>query len=239
VYDGSTWEVYAQVGGQGGNAVTLNGIQTLTNKTLTSPTITSSALITASSGLLEYDGKVPYFTPQGLQRGVVPGMQYYRLNTNRALVSSTSAQSIFGVGVTLSSNTTYAFQAIIAAQKTTTTTSHAYTLGFGGTATVDSIGYGLIRTFDTGGFYPAGGATTVGGFVDTVVSPAIIGASASATNYQSLQLNGTVNITTGGTFIPQITISATGPIYTIQTNSYFLIYPIGQAGSNTSVGTWA
>ena len=35
VYDGTTWEVYAQVGGNGGTAVTLNGVQTLTNKTVT------------------------------------------------------------------------------------------------------------------------------------------------------------------------------------------------------------
>jgi len=34
VYSGSTWEVYAQVGGNGGNAVTLTGTQTLTNKTI-------------------------------------------------------------------------------------------------------------------------------------------------------------------------------------------------------------
>jgi hypothetical protein len=34
VYDGTTWEVYAQVGGNGGTAVTLNGTQTLTNKTI-------------------------------------------------------------------------------------------------------------------------------------------------------------------------------------------------------------
>lgn len=34
VYDGTTWEVYAQVGGNGGNAVTLAGVQTLTNKTI-------------------------------------------------------------------------------------------------------------------------------------------------------------------------------------------------------------
>jgi hypothetical protein len=37
VYDGSTWEVYAQIGANGGDAVTLNGVQTLTNKTLTDP----------------------------------------------------------------------------------------------------------------------------------------------------------------------------------------------------------
>jgi hypothetical protein len=34
VYDGTTWEVYAQIGGQGGTAVTLAGVQTLTNKTM-------------------------------------------------------------------------------------------------------------------------------------------------------------------------------------------------------------
>jgi hypothetical protein len=34
VYDGTTWEVYAQIGGQGGSVVTLDGTQTLTNKTM-------------------------------------------------------------------------------------------------------------------------------------------------------------------------------------------------------------
>jgi hypothetical protein len=41
VYDGTTWEVYAQVGGNGGTVVTLTGTQTLTNKTLTAPVITT------------------------------------------------------------------------------------------------------------------------------------------------------------------------------------------------------
>jgi hypothetical protein len=52
VYDGTTWEVYAQIGGNGGTAVTLNGVQTLTNKTLTSPTLTTPVLGTPSSGTL-------------------------------------------------------------------------------------------------------------------------------------------------------------------------------------------
>lgn len=34
VYSGTTWDVYAQVGGNGGTAVTLAGVQTLTNKTI-------------------------------------------------------------------------------------------------------------------------------------------------------------------------------------------------------------
>jgi hypothetical protein len=54
VYDGTTWEVYAQVGGQGGSAVTLSGTQTLTNKTISgsSNTLTNVSLTSAVTGTL-------------------------------------------------------------------------------------------------------------------------------------------------------------------------------------------
>jgi hypothetical protein len=35
VYNGGTWDVYAQIGGNGGTAMTLNGTETATNKTFT------------------------------------------------------------------------------------------------------------------------------------------------------------------------------------------------------------
>lgn len=44
VYDGTTWEVYAQIGGNGGTVVTLNDTQTLTNKTLADPAIIGTIL---------------------------------------------------------------------------------------------------------------------------------------------------------------------------------------------------
>jgi len=197
-----------------------------------------STLITPEIGTLEYDGGELYFTPLGTQRGLVPSMQYYRLNSTLAMASSTSAQSILGVGVTLSSNIVYAFQAYYAMIKTTTTTSHTYGIGFGGTSTVSSIGYSVIRYFDTSGFSTVASPAYTG-FIATTSNTTLIGPSASATNYQTIQINGIVTVSGTGTFIPQITISATGPIYTIQPNSYFSIYPIGEAGSNTSVGTWA
>ena len=34
VYDGTTWEVYAQIGGNGGNVLTTDAVQTVTNKTI-------------------------------------------------------------------------------------------------------------------------------------------------------------------------------------------------------------
>ena len=42
VYDGTTWTVYAQIGGNGGTAVTLDGTQTLTNKTLGATTLSGT-----------------------------------------------------------------------------------------------------------------------------------------------------------------------------------------------------
>jgi hypothetical protein len=41
VYDGTTWEIYTQIGGNGGTAVTLTGVQTLTNKTIEAGTFTN------------------------------------------------------------------------------------------------------------------------------------------------------------------------------------------------------
>lgn len=198
----------------------------------------STALTTAVAGTLEYDGKVPYFTPQGTQRGLMPGMQYYRLDSTLAMASSASAQSILGVGVTLSSSTVYQFVAYYAMIKTTTTQSHTWGIGFGGTATLNNIAYKYSRYFDTAGFNTLT-SNLFGGFVTTASNTTMIGASASATNYQWIELMGVVSINAGGTFIPQITISTTGPIYTLQGGSYFAIYPVGASGANTSVGTWA
>jgi hypothetical protein len=44
VYIGTTWSVYASVGAFSGDIVTLNAIQTVTNKTLTSPTVNSPTI---------------------------------------------------------------------------------------------------------------------------------------------------------------------------------------------------
>jgi hypothetical protein len=44
VYDGTTWQLYIQVGANSGTVVTETGTQTLTNKTLTSPTLTSPSI---------------------------------------------------------------------------------------------------------------------------------------------------------------------------------------------------
>jgi len=195
-------------------------------------------LTSAEAGAMEYDGKVPYFTPQGTQRGIIPGMQYYELNSTLALSATTAAQAWLGVGCTLSAGTVYAFQGTYVTIKTTTTTSHTLGSGFGGTATLNNIGYWLVRYFNATGFATVN-ETPACGYIQTAASTTTMSATTAATQYQVLTFNGIVSVNAGGTFIPQVTTSASGPIYTGQIGSYFSIWPIGTAGTNISVGTWA
>lgn len=76
VYDGTTWEVYAQIGGNGGNAVTLAGVQTLTNKDLTSGTNTfpsSLATLTGTQTLTNKTLTAPTSTGEIYDNGSVRG----------------------------------------------------------------------------------------------------------------------------------------------------------------------
>lgn len=240
VYDGTTWEVYAQVGGQGGNVVTLDGVQTLTNKTLTVPKITSAALTTATAGMLEYDGKVPYFTPQGLQRGVMPGMQYYRLNSALAGVNASGVQSFLGAGVTLSGSTVYAFEGYFPMSKAAGTTAHIVSLLFGGTATTNNIGYSVLSSSGSSSSFTTGMGVAI--FYFQVATASAITGSGLGGNpaIVHVKMSGTVSVNAGGTFIPQYQLSAApGGAWTVASGAYFLIYPISASGSNTSVGNWA
>lgn len=194
---------------------------------------------TPAAGTTEYNGTIQTFTPLGTQRGVVPAEQFFALNSGLAGANATGAQSIFGVGVTLSTSTQYEFEITFQFAKTAGTTSHTVAFGFGGTATVNNIIYDVtintnqtvLNTFNAGGTNNTYNTTAA-----TVATNAIT----AATVYPSGIIKGTVSINAGGTFIPQYTLSAApGGAYTATAGSYMKIKPIGVAGANVSVGTWA
>lgn len=221
-----------------------NGTTGLTVNSSGKVVIANTALSTASAGTLEYDGGELYFTPLGTQRGIIPGMQYYVLNSGLAGANATGNQSIFNVGVTLSSSTIYNFEIYFVLIKTAGTTSHSLNFGFGGTATTNWINYNLIASFmggTFGTFNAYGTNSAYGGIVNNTTA---MTAMTTATTVQNVivtpTVKGTISVNAGGTFIPQYSLSAApGGAYTTQAGSYVLIYPVGASGGNISIGTWA
>jgi hypothetical protein len=190
-------------------------ILVLTSDTLSSP---------AAAGQIEYSSPIFAATPVGTQRGIVPTQQYYRLDSAYAGSNVNTAQSIFGVGVTLSSSTVYEFEMVIALSKSAGTTSHTVGIGFGGTASINNIGYRLNIQNPSGTSFVVVATADYQMFIQTASNTTVTGAQASA----------------GGTFIPQYTLSAApGGAYSTAAGSFIRIAPIGASGSAINVGTWA
>lgn len=204
---------------------------------LTSDTLSSPAAV----GQIEYSSPIFTGTPVGTQRGIVPTQQYYRLNSAVVGSNATGAQSTFGVGVTLSASTVYEFEILMLYTKTAGATSHNFSFGFGGTATVNNIGYDLKANY-AGAAIPTGQylGSAYGFASNSVSNSIIIAGAASATIGLGMTAKGTVSINGGGTFIPQYTLSAApGGAYSTVAGSYIRIAPVSASGSNTSVGAWA
>jgi hypothetical protein len=199
-------------------------------------------LTSEAAGAMEYDGKVLYSTPAG--RGVSPSMMYYRLNADLAGSNVNTAQSIFGVGVTLQASTIYAFQIICTFGKTAGGTSHNFLLGFdGGTATfnnfIANVFTPILQAAPPTNNNVASG-TIFCGVQNSTTELNYITGIAGATRTIVVSIFGTLSIANSGTFIPRYRMSAApGGAYSTLAGSSFAIWPIGAAGANTSVGPWA
>jgi len=176
-------------------------------------------------------------TVNGLGKGMFPAEQLYCLQTGYTGTQATTAQSVFGVGVTLVGSTVYQFELNFFMSKSAGTTAHTISLGFGGTATVNNIAYDGPTQYNTTNLTTGAPAF----FYSNTTSATVFTSSiTSASTYTFTVMKGIVSINAGGTFIPQYTLSAApGGAYTTAAGSYFKISPLGASGSNTSIGTWA
>jgi len=234
--------IIPNTGGGTFNGGTLSSGLVLASGTTTTAPLTFASgtnLTTATSGSIEYDGKVIYTTPAG--RGVSPSMMFYRLNSSLAGSNVNTAQSLFGVGVTLAASTVYAFDSYYVLQKTAGTTSHTIGIGFGGSATLNNLNYGSLWTRENSAATSSSMATfsAFHAFSTSAANLVLTTAITSAAQTFVNRIAGTVSINAGGTFTPQYTLSAApGGAYSTISGSYIAIWPIGVAGANTSVGPW-
>lgn len=159
---------------------------------------------------------------------------YYRLTSDVVGANSTAVQNILGVGVALDTGVLYEFEGSFLLGKTAGSTSHNLSFGFGGTATLTSIGW---QGWGDCNLTTAMGSPNLGVVYGVTASPLqVIGSQANVTNYAVVFVKGTVLVGSSGTFIPQYTLSAApGGAYSTKVGSYFALTP-KQAVSN---GTWA
>ena len=137
--------MFAQIGGNGGTAVTLTGTQTLTNKTLTAPTIASANLTTALTlaGAAGTNGQVLTSAGSGLPSWTTISAGF----TLGTPVTSTSGTSIDFTGIPTGTK-----QIIVSFVDVSTDGGSPYLIQIGDSGGVEVSGYGgRSAAFNSGG----------------------------------------------------------------------------------------
>lgn len=237
VYDGSTWEIYSYSGPEfAGGTLTNNLTLTAGTNSISPLTFQSGTNLTAAtSGVMEYDGKVFYSTPNAISgRAISPSTLVYRLNSNLSGNTGTSAQNALGVSITVSASTVYEFEYLMLFQKTAGTNSHNFTFAGDGTSTLNNAGFNLFTSNNQSSSTTYSYLTTSWTGTDswTGITDASIALLYGGRGTLSINASGTLNLTYALSADP-------GGAYSTLAGSFFMLTPIGASGSNISVGAWA
>ena len=199
-------------------------------------------LTTAVEGAAEFDGKTLYFTSNNTERGIVKNPQFFVLNANRTLTNQAAVQSLLGKSVTISTGVRYYYRILYTVYLSNgSRTSSAPQFAVGGTAVLAQNTYWVNpcgaanQTTPTQTYQMSNHITTGFGTGVTIAN------TTSGAQYYSIIIDGNLDCTTGGTLIPYFGLSSSTPGSSayIQAGATMEIYPIGAAGANTQIGTWA
>lgn len=205
----------------------LAGAETLTNKTLTSPIISST--VASTVGSVERDASAFYSTPLSGARGVSPSVMYSIVASGGfALATASGVQSCFattGDVWTLASNTTYIMEGHYAVQQATNNVTIALSFALGGTLT--SIRYFVQENNAADNMVTATDSTTE---IATAASTVV---SITSTTNKNIYFKGIMRTNAGGTITPQINFSGTAAgTPTMLAGSYIMFTPIGTDTAN-------
>jgi len=202
-------------------------------------------LTTTFQGAHEYDGTAMYFSPQALQRGLIPSMQTYQLGADYVANGAiTTTQTLFNKAVSVAATTRYAYELNFAISNTAAT---AKTLQYAiaGSATLAAHDYEAIVV-------PAATSVTptaptfmqnriTSGFATLVTISANTGAAAATF---TCRIRGTFDILAGGqgTVNFQFGLTAVGTVVTVIAGSNAQVWPLSTISAitnDTNIGSWA
>lgn len=146
----------------------------------------------------------------------------------QALNCSTNGQVIVG-GATL-----YEFEAEYFITNTGTS-SHTWSVAFGGGFSATAIAYDAIAVSSTSSSAPTAASQL---WANVASATAVTAASTSATENVTIRLRGTLRVNAGGSFQPQVKLSAApGGTQLMKLGSFFRIWSIGPS-SGAAFGNW-
>lgn len=173
--------------------------------------------------------------PAGAAGGIADAEQYACNSTPLTLTSTTALQKLFATSangaLSVAAATTCFFECEFDLSAMSTS-SGAFSFGFGGTATITSVKYLATAQKSAAVGTPAAGQLTVG---TAATATALVSASLIATG--SARLGGVIRVNAAGTLIPQVALGVAAAAV-VSANSWFRIWPVG-TGSAVSFGAWS
>ena len=196
-----------------------------------------NVLTTPTPGSVMYDGQVFSATPQSQQRGVIKTPQTYVLNTDYALTNQTAVQTLFGVSAAVSTNTRYGYTINAIIYKSANNITMSYALD--GNASITRHTYQTTTTASSTLASLSTASVLKNAITTGFNTPVVVTAALNGSGFYSLQVTGTINVTTGGTWNPLIAFSGLpGAGSYVAGGSSVEIYPLGQGDTTISVGNW-
>ena len=195
-------------------------------------TLTSDPLGSATTGTFEFENPAFFMTGATSQRGAVLVDQYTILQATNTLTSQTAAQALFDVTgsgqVTLVAGT-YEFECVFSLSSMSAS-SGTFGFALGGGATFTQYWWSLANK-------AAAITTAVAGSVtyNTAANTGIAVAAAGALGFA--RCGGIINVTVGGTVIPQVSLGIAAAAV-VGIGSYFKIRALGSSAATTS-GNWS